>query len=252
MVIAHLERRNVAGFGGRMRLCVLLLLLAFAPVLLATGSPAFCDIAQKPAPGSSSAADRLGLSCGQILQMSSADWVARFNKENGATSETTERATAAYGKCYDARTDAVAASLVRKGAAPPKSVRANFAGFEGALKQFVLKAMAEAQPAPNATKAVYIVLYEKQFRYQFYRSYAEKNPNPALTPDESEQYSKAKNRFGELLGLLPEDKAHEVHEAFGEIVGTHEVSMPMKLALYRYAIFILEPPSQKPFAPPPF
>jgi hypothetical protein len=28
--------------------------------------------------------------------------------------------------------------------------------------------------------------------------------------------------------------------------------LPMKLALYRYAIFVLEPPTEPAFAPPPF
>jgi hypothetical protein len=225
--------------------------LALAIVSLAATNPA-TGSSQKTGAASSSTADRLGLTCTQILQMNSVDWVAKFNKQKGATPEATARAITAYGECYDGRTDRLSASLVRKHATPPKNARTNFAGFEGALKEFVLKAIADAQPPPAATKAAYIVLYEKQFRYEFYRSYAEKNTNPALTPEESDQYSKAKNRFGELLGLLPEDKAHEMHEAFGEIVGTHEVSLPMKLALYRYAIFILEPPSEKPFAPPPF
>jgi len=231
----------------RLSACVLA-----AIVLLSAVDRVLGGTSQKAGSSTSAAADRLGLTCAQMLQMSSTEWVGKFNREKGATPEATARATAAYGKCYDARTDGLAASLVRKRAAPPKSARTNFAGFENALKEFALKAMADAQSPPDATKSAYIVLYEKQFRYEFYQAYAQKNPNAALTPEQSDQYGKAKNRFGELLGLLPEERAHEVHEAFGEIVGTHEVSLPMKLALYRYAIFILEPPSEKPFAPPPF
>jgi hypothetical protein len=236
----------------RLKRLVACLLTALAILLAAASGEGLAGTSQKPGSATSGAADRLGLTCAQVLQMSSTDWVARFNKDKPAIADGTARAIAAYGKCYDARTDALAASLARKHEAPPQSARTNLSGFEGALKQFVLRAMADAQPAPDETRAAYIVLYEKQFRDEFYRSYAEKNPDPALSPDENAQYSKAKNRFGELLGMLPEDKAREVHEAFGEIVGTHEVSMPMKLALYRYAIFILEPPSRKPFAPPPF
>jgi hypothetical protein len=194
----------------------------------------------------------MGLTCAQILQMSSADWVARFNKEKDAPPEGAPRAIASYGKCYDARTDGLAATLAKKGAGPLKNARRNFLGMESALKEFAAKAVADAQPAPNATKVAYVNLYEKQFRFEFYRAYAQKDLNPALTPEESDQVGKAKNRFGELLGLLPEDKAREVHEAFGEIVGTHEINLPMKLALYRYAIFVLEPPSETPFSPPPF
>lgn len=207
---------------------------------------------QKPTASASTAADRMGLTCARILQMSSTDWVAKFNKEKDPSAEGVARAVAAYGKCYDARTDGLAATLAKKGAAPSKNARANFLGFEGALKEFVAKAAADSQSAPDPTKIAYINLYEKQFRRDFYRAYAEKNLNPPLMPEEDDQFHRAKNRFGELLGLLPEDKAHEAHEAFGEIVGTHEISLPMKLALYRYAIFVLEPPTEPAFAPPPF
>jgi hypothetical protein len=199
-----------------------------------------------------SAAERLGLTCTQILAMSSSDWVAKFNQEKSSSTEGTVRAAAVYGHCYDARTDALAESLSRKGAGPSKRARADFVGFETALKDFVAKAVADAQATPDATKIAYIDLYEKQFPRWFYTPYAEGNLKPTLTAEESDQFTKAKNRFGELLGLLPEDKAREVHEAFGEIVGTHEVSLPMKLALYRYTIFILEPRTEKPFSPPPF
>ena len=207
--------------------------------------------AQRRTASASSAADRMGLTCSQILHLSSGDWVAKFKKEKDQSSEGTSRAVAAYGKCYDARTDTLAAALAKK-AGPSKTARTDFLSLENALREFVSKAVSDAQPAPDSTKVAYIDLYEKQFRYEFYRAYAEKNLNPPLAPIEEDQFGKAKNRFAELLGLLPEDKAREVHEAFGEIIGTHQISLPMKLALYRYAIFVLEPPSETPFAPPPF
>jgi hypothetical protein len=201
---------------------------------------------------SAAAADRLGLPCAQILEMSSTDWVAKFNAEKSSTAQGTARAAAVYGECYEARTDALAASLARKRAGPSKSARADFLGFETALKDFIAKAVADTQAAPDTAKIAYIDLYQMQFPREFYTQYAEKNLHPTLTADQSDQFTKAKNRFGELLGLLSEDEAREVHQAFGEIVGTHAVSLPMKLALYRYAIFILEPRTEKPFAPPPF
>jgi hypothetical protein len=198
------------------------------------------------------ASDRLGLTCSQILAMSSTDWVAKFQKEKGALPQETIQAIDAYGKCYDERTDRLAALLARKRAGPPRNALADFAGFEDAVKAFTQTAIADAQTPPDATKIGYANLYEKQFRYEFYREYAQKNLQPPLTPDEDLQFTKAKNRFGELIGVLPDAKAHQVHAAFGEIVGVHQISMAIKFALYRYAIFILEPPTQKPFAPPPF
>jgi hypothetical protein len=221
------------------------------PLLFACASPAQTKPPQKAASApASDRADRLGMTCAQILQMTSIDWVTKFTDKNGP--DTAARATAGYGKCYDARTDGLAAALAKKAAGPQKKARADFLEFETAVKAFTAKALADVQPPPDTAKAAYINLYEKQFRYDFYRSYEDKDPNPQLTPEDNDQFGKAKNRFGELLGLLPEDKSHEVHEAFGDIVGPHPVSLPMKLVLYRYAIFLLEPPTEKPFAPRPF
>ena len=205
---------------------------------------------QKRPAAPSAAADRLGMTCPQILEISSTDWVAKFTQAKGATPESTTRAIAAYGKCYDLRTSELAASLAKKRKSPSKAARVDFDGFEAVVKHFTLVALADVQPPPGAVKTAYAALYEKQFRYEFYRGCD--GEDPALTPDENDQFGKAKNRFGELLGLEPEDKAREIHEAFGEIVGTHQASQRMKSALYLYAIFILEPPSEKPFARPPF
>ena len=62
----------------------------------------------------------------------------------------------------------------------------------------------------------------------------------------------AKNRFGELLDALPDDKMHALHSAFGDIVSRGEMSEETGLAVYRYAIFLLEPENAEPFSPPPF
>jgi hypothetical protein len=223
----------------------------FAALFLIHSSPAQ---ARHPdvKPAHSAAADRLGLTCAQILTIRSTDWVAKFEKDKGAAPGATARALAVYGRCYDQRTEQLGLALRRKRSAPPKYAAADFAGFEGAVRNFTKTAVADAQPSPDAAKLAYIDLYGKQFRYEFYREYEQKDLNPKLTPEENLQFTKAKNRFAELLGLLPTDKAHPVHAAFGETVGLHQVSMAIKLALYRYAIFILEPPTRKPFAAPPF
>lgn len=229
-------------------------LLIFA-VLFASAVPAFAQAKPPAKPASWPASDRLGMTCPQILAMTSTDWTTKFTQAKGSTAnaaDTATRAITTYGKCYDAHTDAIAATLTERGTGPTRKARADFAQFESAAKAFTVKALADAQPPPDATKTAYVNLYEMQFRCEFYTEYEGKTVNWPLTPDESDDYRKAKNRFGELIGLLPEDKAHEVHKAFGNIVGSHPVSMPMNLALYRYAIFILEPATEKPFSPPPF
>src|SRR5262250_2968380 len=101
---------------------------------------------QQHATSASSAADRMGLTCPQILQIGSTDSVARFKKEKDASPQCTARAVAAYGKCYDARTDTLAAALAKK-AGPSKTARTDFLSFENALREFVSKAVSDAQSA---------------------------------------------------------------------------------------------------------
>ena len=73
-----------------------------------------------------------------------------------------------------------------------------------------------------------------------------------LTTEIWNPVTEAKNHFGELLDALPEDKEHQLHAAFGDIVGRSQMSEATRLEIYRYAIFLLEPPSATPFSPPPF
>jgi hypothetical protein len=201
----------------------------------------------------SAAADRLGLTCAQILQMPSADWVKKFNAAKGGDQQITIRAITSYGRCYDARTNSLAATLGKSGKGPLMGARGNFRDFEKALSDFSAKALAATDPPADAVKKSYAALYEKQFRYEFYREYEQKNFNPPpLTPEESDAFTKSKNRFGELLGLLPEEKMHQLHAAFGDIFAAGGVPDATKIAVYHYAIFLLESPSAEPYSPPPF
>lgn len=264
--------------------------LLLAAIALCVSSPVFAQT--KSAKPPASARDQLGMTCAQILELSSADWVSQFNakaKDAASPEQKTIRALAAYGKCYDARTDRLAASLAHAGAAPLMGARGNFRDLQRALDAFTSKALATTDPQADAAKTAYAQLYGKQFRYEFYQSYEKppaKSPGtvtkgalgaasskqaansgsaassatanataPASEPNapgEKNPVSMAKNHFGELLDALPEDKEHQLHAAFGDIVGRSQMSEAMRLGIYRYAIFLLEPPSAPPFAPPPF
>jgi hypothetical protein len=251
--------------------------------------------------------DMLGMNCAQILQMSSTDWIAHFNHAGGEkpaaasakgfpidvlpapTAENTTRAVTSYGKCYDARTDRLKASLAKSGKGPLMGATGNFRDFDQALQKFTAKALAESEPPADAVKTAYAALYEKQFRYAFYQSYeqpaakaslpAAAPPQPKTAPQPSsvpqpvpsptaasgappaakdvDPVTLAKNHFGKLLSDLPDDKMHDLHAAFGQILVLNSVGANMQLAIYRYAIFLLEPPVRagdpsQPFAPPPF
>jgi len=222
----------------------------FVVALVSCAAPSVCAAQKQSAPADP---DRLGLSCAQILQMPSSDWVKKFAAANGAAPESVIRALAAYGKCYDARTNRLAAALGKSGKGPLMGARGNFRDFERALKNFEAKALAATDPPAGDVKRACAALYEKQFRYAFYLLYQQKDFNPPpFTPEESEAFTKTKNHFGELLGSLPEDKMHELHAAFGDIFAAGGVSDATKFAVYRYAIFLLESPSETPYSPPPF
>src|ERR1700735_1199304 len=258
--------------------------------------------AQHAAQKQTSAADQLGMSCAQILQMSSTNWIAHFREKASQTkdanpgaenpgSETgkpyaeaadpkaTLRAISSYGKCYDARTDRLAASLGQSGKGPLMGVRGNFRDFEAAVKNFTAIALGVTHPPDDSVKTAYAALYEKQFRYAFYQSYQQKPvkepppaakgadsapagaattaPGTAAQPDASatritDPMTLAKNRFGDFLEVLPEDKRREVHIAFGEIFEKGGIADQWKLEVYHYPIAILESPKDKPFSPPPF
>jgi hypothetical protein len=222
-------------------------------------------------------ADRLGLGCAQILEMSSTEWIAYFGaKTKLDVSTSVRRASATYGKCYQRRTDSLAAKLERSGQSPSRAARADFAEFEAALRDFTAKALAGGGSVDPRKQAL-AALYERQFGYEFYRQYEPKIVKPgeaqkpaaasggesaqgqtkspaASTPhsaSDTDEMTKAKNRFGELLAALPDDKLHELHAAFGEVIGLHALSGAMRLAVYRYAIFLLEPSDQASY-PPPF
>jgi hypothetical protein len=196
--------------------------------------------------------DRLGLTCTQILQKTSTEWVAYFTSKKGEDTQSKLRAIAAYGKCYDARTDQLAVTLGKSGTGPLMGANGDFRDFDEAVKGFMAKALTITDPPADELKSAHAALYEKQFRYDFLRTYGRKksHPNP-LTPEELEETGNAKTQFGQELDSLPVDKMRELHAAFSKMFDA-PITDSMKLQIYRFAIFVLEPPSAKPFSPPPF
>ena len=227
------------------------------------------------------------MSCAQILQMTSSEWIAKITTLDASTTDGNLRGIRVYGNCYDQRTDRLAASLAKSGKGPLMGARGNFRDFEQSLQSFTKKALAESQPPADAVKSAYAALYEKQFRYAFYQSYDQQDakpspaaaarpgakvesaappaspqspPAPAATPatnappatKEVDPFTLAKNHFGELLSDLPDDNMHDLHAAFGDVLVRNSVGASMQMAIYHYAIFLLEPPSDKSIAPPPF
>ena len=90
----------------------------------------------------------LELPCAKVLAMPSSDYIAQIVAIDDSNVDGQLRGIRRYGACYDARTDALAASLARRGKGPSKAPRADFAAFESALKDFTAKAFADAPPQP--------------------------------------------------------------------------------------------------------
>jgi hypothetical protein len=213
-----------------------------------------CGFGQAKTNSGSAAPDRMGMTCTQILRMTSSKWVSVYTLKKGENPENTIRAIKVYGACYDARTDRLPAALAKIGKGPPMGATGNFRDFDAAVKDFMAKALGATEPPADAVKSAYAALYEKQFRYDFYRSYEQNSSSPALvpSPDDLDQVGTAKNQFGQELNLLPTEKIREVHAAFSRIFDAVPISDATKLALYRFAIFCLEKPSAEPFSQPPF
>lgn len=200
--------------------------------------------------------DRLGQTCAQILKMNSTEWISYALDKVGPAGDkpgATLRGIASYGECYDERTNRLAATLGKSGKGPLMGTNGNFRDFQKALDDFTMKALAATHKDPGTPSAAFAALYEKQFRYEFYQSFAQKDfLSRSLTPEEFDELPKAKNRFGEVLGLLPDSTLHPVHAAFRQIFDPAPVTNLTKLELYRFAIFALAPAKDKPFSPPPF
>jgi hypothetical protein len=227
---------------------VKLLAVIVASLLLSPHAIASTQVPKTQAPNP----DRLGLTCTQILQMTSTQWVTNFTAKKTGDTQSRLRAIAAYGKCYDARTDQLAAALAKGGTGPLMDANGDFRDFDQAVKSFMAKALTITDPPADELKSAYATLYEKQFRYDFLRTYSKKKSQPSpLTAEELEETGNAKTQFGQELDSLPVDKMRELHAAFSKMFDA-PITDAMKLQIYRFAIFVLEPPAAKPFSPPPF
>jgi len=262
----------------RMRLPIFAIIALSAAIpLRAQTSPQTQGQAQKRTPAQRVYDGPLELPCAKVLAMPSSDFIAQVVAIDDSSVDGELRGMRRYGACYDARTDRLAASLGKQGKGPLMGARGNFGDFESALKNFTAKALEEAQQSSKVplapVKTEYAALYEKQFSYAFYQSYSQKlvkhsssdtkgagdtstaapgtDPKTTAKPD-ADPMTLAKNRFGELLAAMPEDKRHEIHTAFGQIFERSSIGEQWKLEVYRYAIFLLEPPTGKPFSAPPF
>src|SRR3984957_8489654 len=103
--------------------------IALALLLTVSRAP-FSAQSKHPTAQQKPDADRLGLTCAQILQMTSSEWIAKITSIDASTADGNLRGIRVYGACYDQRTDHLAASLAKTGKGPLMGVRGNFRDFE--------------------------------------------------------------------------------------------------------------------------
>ena len=81
-------------------------------------------------------ADRLGLTCAQILQMTSSEWIAKVTSIDASAADGNLRGIRVYGTCYDQRTDRLAASLAKTGKGPVMERARKFPRFRTVAPEF--------------------------------------------------------------------------------------------------------------------
>ncbi|MGC2508363.1 MAG: hypothetical protein WA369_17030, partial [Candidatus Acidiferrales bacterium] len=155
--------------------------IAIASTVLLLLSPAF-PFAQSQSQSKSTTkahVDLLGMTCAQVLRMTSSEWIAKVTSMDDSREDGELRGIAGYGKCYDERTDRLAALLTRTRKGPSVRARGSFRDLEVALDDFTAEALVDSQPPGDAVKKAYAALYEKAFRYEFYEGYGPKPSVPA-------------------------------------------------------------------------
>ena len=188
--------------------------------------------------------------------MSSNEWIEYYGKNTGTNAENSGfgllRSIDVYGKCFDARTEALAGALAKTRRGPNPAELAKFREFEAAVNNFMTLALAATDPPAGDQYPEYAALYEKQFRYAFYRSHRVGGQPEQPAPEVPDAIGEAKNEFGLRLDTLPRDKVRELHAAFSRIFDVGPMKDTTKLALYHFATFCHSRPMSPDTSPPPF
>lgn len=198
--------------------------------------------------------DTLGLNCGQMLAMSSSQWMDRYTSAKGDSTNWVEQGLAIYGQCYDQRTEAIATSLNNSGKGPLMGGMGNLHDVQSTLQAFTTQALNAASSGGTfgRIQAAYTTLYQKQFTYQFYQQYVSMDQqNPPVSDPKS--LNQAKQRLGELVSQYPGTQGENLQNAFDqfETNAVEGCGIP-ELIVYQYAIMILQSPADPPFSKPPF
>ena len=107
--------------------------LLFAAILSAVSLPSCFAQAKTAHSTAAPDPDRLGQTCAQILKMGSTEWISYSADKTAAPADkpgATLRAIASYGKCYEERTNHLAATLGKSGKGPLMGANGNFRDFQ--------------------------------------------------------------------------------------------------------------------------
>ena len=125
---------------------------------------------------------------------------------------------------------------------------AEFRDFQRSLDEFTDMALTVTGASPAHRAAAQ--LYQQQFRYYFYQSYLKQPILPKSTPAELKEI---KTLLQQFLKNTPPKKAQILKRSFNLFLheGVSNMKMP-RIAIYRYAAFVLQPAGSQATIPLPF
>ena len=189
--------------------------------------------------------------CSTMLKQSAHTWA----NQKSSTPDI-EDAIAQYGNCVDQDTQQLYTKMLKTGNYPLMGANGDFQDFSTALNNFTdlaLKANTTSGTYDRIQYA-YAKLYQKQFKLLFYADYINNTKDPLilrLKKNPQPNLKELNAYFNQILLNYPPAKRKALLTAFTQMTTQSMFGEMHQPYIYRYAIFILEPPSGKVF-PEPF
>jgi hypothetical protein len=188
--------------------------------------------------------------CAAILARSSSEWVETCASRGDDSPDAIEAALARYGECYDAATERAAERLREVDPAAADEVAACLPALRASLEGFSEYALGAALNRGTYSRitTARAALYEKQLPRLAYEARGPRRD--AATPPERPAAARA--RLREILDAAPPRLRRDLEERFEKLRSAAASCRISPAPTDELAIYLLQSPSDPPFAPPPF
>ena len=124
------------------------------------------------------AQDATGPDCQKILIQKATAWVNSYSAKLGGSTLDIRKAIGIYGNCFDQRTARLYQQLIKSGHSPLMGAVGNLRDLEQAVAAFTKEALAATAGGGSydTLSSAYAFLYQKQFKYDFYKTYQAQAP----------------------------------------------------------------------------